>query len=130
MKEGVHPKYLDCTVTCGCGNTFQTRATVAELRIEVCSTCHPFYSGKQRYVAAGRRWVRSKIQHVRVQSNVDAIVGQRAVVTVRVAPHEPGQVRVKDEVWRAVPAEDGSGPFESGAVVTVHGVDGVTLQVR
>lgn len=55
MKEGIHPKYLDCTVTCGCGNTFQTRATVAELRIEVCSSCHPFYSGKQRYVDSARR---------------------------------------------------------------------------
>ena len=55
MKEGVHPKYVDCTVTCGCGNSFQTRATVAELRIEVCSTCHPFFSGKQRFVDSARR---------------------------------------------------------------------------
>ena len=55
MKEGVHPKYMDCTVTCGCGNSFQTRATVPELRIEVCSTCHPFYSGKQRFVDSARR---------------------------------------------------------------------------
>lgn len=55
MKEGIHPRYVDCTVTCGCGNSFQTRATVAELRIEVCSTCHPFYSGKQRYVDSARR---------------------------------------------------------------------------
>ncbi len=55
MKQGIHPKYVDCTVTCGCGNTFQTRATVNELRIEVCSVCHPFYTGKQRFVdAAGR----------------------------------------------------------------------------
>jgi large subunit ribosomal protein L31 len=55
MKEGVHPKYVDCSVTCGCGNSFKTRATVPELRIEVCSTCHPFYSGKQRYVDSARR---------------------------------------------------------------------------
>ena len=55
MKQGIHPKYVDCTVTCGCGSTFQTRATVNELRIEVCSVCHPFYTGKQRFVdAAGR----------------------------------------------------------------------------
>lgn len=55
MKKGIHPRYVDCTVTCGCGNTFQTRATVPELRIEVCSACHPFYTGKQRFVdAAGR----------------------------------------------------------------------------
>lgn len=55
MKDGIHPKYDTCTVTCGCGSVFETRATVKELRIEVCSVCHPFYTGKQRYVdAAGR----------------------------------------------------------------------------
>ena len=55
MKADIHPKYFPCQVTCGCGNTFQTRATVKELRIEICSSCHPFYSGKQKFVdAAGR----------------------------------------------------------------------------
>jgi large subunit ribosomal protein L31 len=55
MKKDIHPKYVDCKVTCGCGNTFQTRATVPELRIEICSVCHPFYSGKQKFVdTAGR----------------------------------------------------------------------------
>jgi len=55
MKADIHPKYFDCQVTCGCGNTFKTRATVKELRIEICSACHPFYSGKQKLVdAAGR----------------------------------------------------------------------------
>lgn len=55
MKDAIHPKYVNCTVTCGCGNTFQTRATVDELRVEVCSSCHPFYSGKQRFVDSARR---------------------------------------------------------------------------
>ena len=55
MKDGIHPKYVNCTVTCGCGNTFQTRATVQELRVEVCNVCHPFYSGKQRFVDSARR---------------------------------------------------------------------------
>jgi large subunit ribosomal protein L31 len=55
MKTDIHPKYFACNVTCGCGNTFKTRATVRELRIEICSVCHPFYSGKQKFVdAAGR----------------------------------------------------------------------------
>jgi len=55
MKKDIHPKYVECKVTCGCGNTFQTRATVPELRIEICSVCHPFYSGKQKFVdTAGR----------------------------------------------------------------------------
>jgi membrane protein implicated in regulation of membrane protease activity len=81
------------------------------------------------YIALGRRWVRGRIQSRRVHSNVDALVGQQALVTSRVATHEPGQVRVKDETWRAVPAA-GVGPFEPGSMVTVAGVEGVTLQVR
>ena len=55
MKADLHPKYFDCKVHCGCGNEFTTRATVKELRIEICSVCHPFYSGKQKFVdSAGR----------------------------------------------------------------------------
>ena len=55
MKSTIHPKYFDCKVHCGCGNNFVTRATVKELRIEICSVCQPFYSGKQKFVdAAGR----------------------------------------------------------------------------
>jgi large subunit ribosomal protein L31 len=55
MRKGIHPDYHACTVTCGCGSTFQTRATLKELRIEICSACHPFYTGKTKFVdAAGR----------------------------------------------------------------------------
>jgi len=55
MKKDVHPKYIECSVTCGCGNKFSTKATVKELRVEICSECHPFYTGKQKFVdAAGR----------------------------------------------------------------------------
>ena len=55
MKDKIHPRYEECTVTCGCGNTFTTRATVKELKIEICNVCHPFYTGKQKFVdAAGR----------------------------------------------------------------------------
>jgi membrane protein implicated in regulation of membrane protease activity len=82
------------------------------------------------YIAVGRRWVRRRFQSRPVQSNVDALIGQRALVVQRVAEHDPGQVRVRDEVWRAVPAPGISGPFEAGTVVTIHNVDGVTLQVR
>lgn len=55
MKSGIHPKYVDCEISCGCGNTFTTRATVPSIRVEICSECHPFYTGKQKFVdAAGR----------------------------------------------------------------------------
>jgi membrane protein implicated in regulation of membrane protease activity len=82
------------------------------------------------YIAVGRRWVRARLKHGQIPSNVDAVIGRKAVVTRRIAPHEPGQVKVQDEVWRAVPADDAPGPFEQGTVVTVAGVNGVTLQVR
>ncbi|MEM9798994.1 MAG: 50S ribosomal protein L31 [Planctomycetota bacterium] len=55
MKVDIHPKYVTCKVHCGCGNEFETRATVPELKIEICSVCHPFYTGNQKFVdAAGR----------------------------------------------------------------------------
>lgn len=56
MKEGIHPKYVDMTVTCSCGNTFVTRSTLGkDLQTDVCSSCHPFYTGKQKLVdTAGR----------------------------------------------------------------------------
>ena len=80
------------------------------------------------YIALGRRWVRDRIRTRSTPSNVDALVGQRGLVTVRVAEHEPGQVRVRDEVWRALP-ESGAA-LEPGAVIVVTGVDGVTLHVK
>jgi large subunit ribosomal protein L31 len=50
MKAGIHPKYVDATVVCACGNTFQTRSTKPNLRTDLCSVCHPFYTGEQRIV--------------------------------------------------------------------------------
>jgi len=55
MKKGIHPEYVEATVHCACGNTFTTRSTKKELRVEVCSRCHPFFTGEQRIVdTAGR----------------------------------------------------------------------------
>jgi large subunit ribosomal protein L31 len=55
MKTGIHPKYELTSVTCACGNTFQTRSTAKEIKVEICSACHPFFSGKQVLVdTAGR----------------------------------------------------------------------------
>ncbi len=48
MKQGIHPKYVDCTVRCGCGASWQTRSTVPEIKIEICSSCHPFFQGGER----------------------------------------------------------------------------------
>ncbi len=50
MKEGIHPAYQTATVVCACGNTFETRSTKPSIRVEICSNCHPFYTGKQKIV--------------------------------------------------------------------------------
>jgi len=55
MKKDIHPKYDKVVVRCGCGSTFETRSTISEIHAEICSACHPFYTGKQKYVdTAGR----------------------------------------------------------------------------
>ncbi len=50
MRPGIHPEFVECTVTCSCGNTFVTRSTNPEMRIDICSNCHPFFTGTQRLV--------------------------------------------------------------------------------
>lgn len=56
MRADIHPKYSDINVTCGCGNTFKTRSTTCEdMRIDVCSSCHPFFTGKHKIVDSGGR---------------------------------------------------------------------------
>lgn len=60
MKKDIHPEYFDCTVICSCGNTFKTRSTKKEIRVEICSKCHPFYTGKQKLVDSGGRVERFK----------------------------------------------------------------------
>lgn len=55
MKADIHPNYQETTVTCGCGNSFVTRSTVPEIKVDICSVCHPFYTGKLKFVdTAGR----------------------------------------------------------------------------
>ena len=55
MKEAIHPNYEKCIVKCACGETFETRSTKSELKVEICSKCHPFFTGKQKFVDAGGR---------------------------------------------------------------------------
>ncbi len=55
MKPDIHPEYMESTVHCSCGETFTTRSTMPEIKVEICSVCHPFYTGKQRLVDTGGR---------------------------------------------------------------------------
>jgi large subunit ribosomal protein L31 len=60
MRQDIHPEYVTTTVTCSCGNTFTTRSTKAEVHLELCNECHPFYTGKQKLVDTGGRVDRFK----------------------------------------------------------------------
>ena len=66
MKKGIHPEYKECKVTCACGNTFVTKSTKEELRLDVCSACHPFFTGQQRNLAA-----RGRIEKFNKRYNVE-----------------------------------------------------------
>ncbi|QYR21569.1 50S ribosomal protein L31 [Paenibacillus sp. sptzw28] len=55
MKQGIHPTYHTATVTCACGNSFESGSIKQNLRVEVCSACHPFFTGKQKFLDAGGR---------------------------------------------------------------------------
>lgn len=67
MKAETHPNYMNATVTCGCGNTFQTRSTRKEIRVEICSACHPFYTGQQKILDTAGRVERFRQKYAKFQ---------------------------------------------------------------
>lgn len=69
MKTDTHPEYVECNVRCSCGNTFTTRSTVNEIHVELCSQCHPFYTGKQKLVDTGGRVERFQRRYAKAQKN-------------------------------------------------------------
>src|SRR5512132_97443 len=77
MKPDIHPEYVVATVHCSCGNTFTTRSTRSELRVEICSNCHPFYTGKQKLVDTGGRVERFQRRYAKQQAEQAAAVKER-----------------------------------------------------
>jgi len=67
MKEAIHPELHEITVSCACGSSFKTRSTMSELRLEICSDCHPFYTGKQKLVDSAGRVERFNTRYKRKQ---------------------------------------------------------------
>jgi large subunit ribosomal protein L31 len=67
MKKGIHPEYVSARVTCACGNNFVTRAAVPEIRVEICSNCHPFFTGRQKLVDTERRVERFRQRYQRYE---------------------------------------------------------------
>jgi large subunit ribosomal protein L31 len=67
LKDEIHPKYIESKVVCSCGETFVTRSTIPEIKVEVCSACHPFYTGKQKLVDTAGRVERFNKKYRRVE---------------------------------------------------------------
>ena len=93
MKQGIHPEYVDCVVKCSCGNTFTTRSTKPELKIDICNACHPFYTGTQKLIDTGGRvqrfadkfgaakeTVAERVPQKTVEANLAALRAGRAVI--------------------------------------------------
>ena len=88
MKTDIHPTYAEATVVCSCGNTFTTRSTKADLKVEICSNCHPFYTGKQKFVDTGGRLERFR-QKLASTSTEEPAKKARGKQTARVTPAPP-----------------------------------------
>ena len=96
MKKDIHPEYVECTVRCSCGNTFVTRSTKPELRVELCNECHPFYTGQQKFVDTGGR----------VQRFADKFGGAAAKVAEREAAKKAAEERAKKAAAKAARAAE------------------------
>ena len=70
MKDGVHPEYGECTITCSRGATYHTRSTRTSLHVEICSSCHPFFTGQQRFVDTAGRVEKFKRKYTRKTSTI------------------------------------------------------------
>lgn len=95
MKQGIHPEYVDCVVKCSCGNTFTTRSTKPELKIDICNACHPFYTGTQKLIDTGGR----------VQRFADRFGAAKDVVAEREAAKKAERAAKAAEIEAAKKAE-------------------------
>src|SRR3712207_4187100 len=103
MKPGIHPKYEETTVVCACGNSFTTRSTRQNLRVDVCSNCHPFYSGEQRIVDTAGQVDRFMRRLQSTQTKQAAATQRREQATAK--PRKPSLYEEIYGVEEAQPAE-------------------------
>lgn len=95
MKDRIHPRYVECTVTCGCGNTFVTRATAPSLTVEICSSCHPFYTGKQKFVDTEGRVKKFENRHGWGKDAMDKLLSKKEKRVTRREKVSVGVPKVK-----------------------------------
>jgi large subunit ribosomal protein L31 len=78
LKKGIHPEYFDTTVTCACGNVIKTRSTVKNIRVEICSACHPFFTGKQKLVDTAGRVERFRRKYAKIKEGKSSSKSQES----------------------------------------------------
>ena len=117
MRKEIHPNYIETAVTCGCGNTFTTRSTKEKISVEICSNCHPFYTGKQKFVdAAGRierfkkKWGDKKAQGQTQKAPkkvAEKVAARPATIADQLpASSKPEAPKAKPEAPKAQPAPE------------------------
>ena len=106
MKSGIHPNYVEATVTCACGNTFVTRSTKPSLRTDLCNVCHPFYTGEQRIVdSAGQ--VERFMRRVEAAAGSSRPSKRQSRLTARAERNIASQRGPEAEDAAVAPVEDG-----------------------
>ena len=95
MREGIHPQYVESTVTCACGYTFKTRSTKPVIRLEMCSNCHPFFTGKQKLVDTAGRVERFQKRFSKTEGKM--------IKTVKEAKAKPAAKKIKGKVFTTAP---------------------------
>jgi large subunit ribosomal protein L31 len=83
MKEGIHPKYEECTVSCACGYTFKTRSTKPVIKLEICSNCHPFFTGKQKLIDTAGRVEKFQKRFAKTEGKTIVVKKAKKVVSPR-----------------------------------------------
>lgn len=110
MKKDIHPTYQKAIVTCSCGNTFETMSTVPDIHVEICSVCHPFYTGKQKLVdTAGRvDKFRSRIEAAnKIKQAKASSKGKSAASEARVEKIVDAEIKeIKEEIAEELVEED------------------------
>jgi len=114
MKQDIHPEYKIATVHCSCGNTFQTRSTKSDLRVEICSNCHPFYTGKQKLIDAGGRVERFQRRYAKQQEESTARGAERERAAPAAPRARPASRPAPEPVPEAAPEPEAALPEPEG----------------
>ena len=104
MKSGIHPQYHTVTVHCACGETFVTRSTKQELRLEICSKCHPFFTGKQKLIDSAGRVERFEKRYKKAQEAAGKLAAEKAAGKTAAAERAAGARPAKSAKAKSSPA--------------------------